>query len=325
MKKQESIGGYFELEINDLGSLYHDKAIALNTGRNALEHILNCKKYTHIYVPYYTCDVILEPIKKTGHLYSFYHIDKNFLPEISELNSNEALLYTNYFGLMGKNIQYLKDTFKNLIIDNSQAFYDMPNPNTPTFYSPRKFFGLPDGGFVYHANEISFNDYSIDSSYKRFEHLLKSIDLGKELSYQAFKSNDASLVNQPIKQMSLLTKKLLKGIDFEKIKECRKSNFKYLHDHLKETNLLTSVIKDVDFICPMVYPYLANNNKKLRKQLIINKIFTPIYWDNVLQWVDENTFEFELTNNVIHLPVDQRYNKDDMLYNIKTVKDFINE
>ena len=31
------IGGYFELELNDYGSVYHDKAIAVNSGRNALE------------------------------------------------------------------------------------------------------------------------------------------------------------------------------------------------------------------------------------------------------------------------------------------------
>ena len=32
-----AIGGYFELELQDHGSMYHDGATALNTGRNAFE------------------------------------------------------------------------------------------------------------------------------------------------------------------------------------------------------------------------------------------------------------------------------------------------
>lgn len=312
MNKQQSIGGFFELEINDLGSLYHNVALALNTGRNALEHILNCKKYTHVFIPYFTCDVILEPLEKTATPYTFYSIDENFLPQLSKINTSEALLYTNYFGLMADNINILKEKFNNLIIDNSQAFYDMPHPNIPTFYSPRKFFGLPDGGFVYHANEISSKNYPTDFSFERCKHLLKSVELRKELSYDEFRINDASLINQPIKQMSFLTKKILKGIDFEKIKDIRKANFNYLHQHLKDINLLTPLIDKANFVCPMVYPYLANNNEELRTQLINNKIFTAKYWPNVINWVESDSFEFKLTENTIHLPIDQRYNEKEM-------------
>ena len=312
MNERQSIGGFFELEINDLGSLYHYNAFALNTGRNALEHILNCKKYTHVYIPYYTCDVILEPLEKTSTPYTFYHIDNNFLPLLSKINSTEALLYTNYFGLMGNNIHLLKRKFENLIIDNSQAFYDMPHPTIPTFYSPRKFFGLPDGSFVYHANEISCKNYPIDHSYERCSHLLKSTDLSKELSYNDFKLNDAKLINQPIKQMSLLTSKIIRGIDFEKIKTQRITNFNYLHQQLKSTNLLTPFIEKAKYVCPMVYPYFATDNEALRKKLIANKIFVAQYWPNVLNWVENDSFEFKLTQNIIHLPIDQRYNENEL-------------
>ena len=319
MNKEQSIGGYFELEINDLGSLYHNNAAALNTGRNALEHILNCKRYTHVYIPYFTCDVILEPFKNTDTPYTFYYVNEEFLPDISEISSNEALLYINYFGLMKGNICFLKEKFNNVIIDNSQAFYDMPFPNIPTFYSPRKFFGLPDGGFVYHACEISSKNYPRDVSFERCNHLIKSIELNKEMSYDEFKSNDASLINQPIKQMSFLTKKILKGIDFEKIKTVRIANFNYLHQHLRNTNLLTPFIEKANYACPMVYPYLANNNETLRMHLINNKVFTPKYWSNVINWVKINAFEFELTQNTIHLPIDQRYNEKELKSIIKLI------
>ncbi|MCB0381623.1 MAG: hypothetical protein KDD24_10225, partial [Flavobacteriales bacterium] len=153
-----SIGGYFELEINDIGSLFHDKALALNSGRNCLEYILENSNYNHIYIPYFTCDVILEPIIKLGITYTFYSINKSFLPLIETIKNNEALLYTNYFGLMSSNIDLLSEKYKNIIVDNSQAFYDRRKNDIPTFYSPRKFFGVSDGGFVYH-NKTNKKDY----------------------------------------------------------------------------------------------------------------------------------------------------------------------
>ena len=71
------IGGYFELELNKSID-YHRNAIALNTARNALEYILIAKKYQKVYIPYFTCDVILEPFQKLNIAYEFYKIDENF-------------------------------------------------------------------------------------------------------------------------------------------------------------------------------------------------------------------------------------------------------
>ena len=189
MSKKESIGGYLSLELSNLNTLYHDNAYALNTGRNALEHILRCKNYKHVYIPFFTCEVILEPFIKTKTPYSFYHINNCFQPILGQIKSYDAILYTNYFGLMNDDIEKLSNRYSNLIIDNSQAFYDYPLRNNPTFYSPRKFFGISDGGFCYNAEEIPIEKYKIDFSYKRFLHLIKSIDTGKEDSYQEFLYN----------------------------------------------------------------------------------------------------------------------------------------
>ncbi|XHR96722.1 hypothetical protein ACFJIV_08730 [Mucilaginibacter sp. UC70_90] len=67
------IGGYLELELPK-GNEYYPDLVRLNTGRNALEYILIQKKYHKIYIPYFTCDVLLEPIARTGIQYQFYHV-----------------------------------------------------------------------------------------------------------------------------------------------------------------------------------------------------------------------------------------------------------
>jgi len=73
-KVMEAIGGYFSLEL-PLREEYHKGALRLNTGRNCLEYILRSREYKKVYIPYYTCEVILEPFKKTGTEYEYYHIN----------------------------------------------------------------------------------------------------------------------------------------------------------------------------------------------------------------------------------------------------------
>ena len=64
----QPIGGYFSLEL-PYGEEYHKNAIRLNTGRNCLEYILKTRGYRKVYIPYYICEVVLEPFKKLGVAY----------------------------------------------------------------------------------------------------------------------------------------------------------------------------------------------------------------------------------------------------------------
>lgn len=107
------IGGYFELELPHFPEI-HSEAIALNSGRFCLEYILRCRNYKKVYVPYFTCDSAIEPIVKLGILYEFYHIDKNYrIVEDINLQENEALLYTNYWGLHDDYCWKLVNKYKN--------------------------------------------------------------------------------------------------------------------------------------------------------------------------------------------------------------------
>ena len=76
----KAIGGYFELADYEEGGVFpHQDGILLNTGRNALEYILcSIGEVKHIYLPYYTCEVVLEPINKLHIPYTFYHINQQF-------------------------------------------------------------------------------------------------------------------------------------------------------------------------------------------------------------------------------------------------------
>jgi hypothetical protein len=304
-----AIGGYFGLELNGHGE-YHNNAVRLNTGRNALEYLLIAGQYKKIYLPYYTCDVLLEPITKLKISYEFYDINEQFesIFDFSTIRENECFLYTNYFGLKNNFIGKIKNQCINLIVDNSQAFYARPLQGIDTFYSPRKFFGVTDGAYLYSEKVIKI-PLEKDVSYGRFEHLLRRIDTTAEDGYPCFVNNDQLLSNMPILSMSNLTQKVLSSIDYVKIASIRRDNYKYLHYFLHGPNQVTLQM-DSDCV-PMVYPFYSDN-LKLREELAKQKVYTAKYWPNVLELVSEESIEWKFTTNLLHLPIDQRYSEEEL-------------
>ena len=305
----EAIGGYFSLEL-PLQEKYHKNAFQLNTGRNCLEYILLVRGYKKVYLPFYTCEAVMEPINKLGISYEFYHIDINFeIKDRYTLKEGEALLYTNYFGLKQRYVEQLAEKIgSRLIVDNTQAFYAQPLEDIDTFYTCRKFFGVADGAYLY-CDAVLNEEIEQDYSYDRMAHLLKRIDLSAEEGYADFRKADDGLDNQSIRKMSKLTQRMMQSIDYEAAAKRRRENYLMLHEALGGENNLELPLED-DAV-PMVYPYLAPV-KGLREKLIENKVFVARYWPNVLDWTTKDDIEYLLACQLQPLPVDQRYGEEEM-------------
>lgn len=316
------IGGYFELEISTQNAFPHNKATAVNSGRNALSLILKELKIKKLLLPFYSCDVLLQAMDKVGVTHEFYKIDSDFNPIIpGKPRKNTAVLYINYFGLMEAKSKSLAQKYENLIIDNSQAFFADPFNASASFYSPRKFFGVPDGGYLYLKQQNTTTTINEkECAYNRCEHLLKRIELGAEKGYKAYKENEAYLDRAPVRKISSLSDKILKGIDYSKVKENRISNFRHLHSALAEFNEFPIDFDKASNV-PMIYPFLRKGNESIREKLIKRKIYVARYWENVIDWVDdESSIETYLTKNLIPLPIDQRYGSTEMNFIIEAVR-----
>ena len=157
---------------------------------------------------------------------------------------------------------------------------------------------------------MNLDQFEIDRSYDRCSHLLKRIDLGASEGYMDFRENNQKLANQPLRRMSNLTRAMLSGIDFDEIKQKRLSNFAQLHIALKDSNKF-EIPEISSFECPMVYPYLTHDHT-LKQRLIENKVFVATYWPNVREWVKEGVLEYELTELLLPIPCDQRYDLSDL-------------
>jgi hypothetical protein len=315
----KEIGGYFELELASKEE-YHTSAINLNSGRNAFKYILKAQNIKKIYIPNFICNSIIEPLIELFVSYEFYNIDSNFeiIQEI-ELLKDERILYVNYFGLKSKYVKRLADKYQNnLILDNTQDFFEIPLKNIDAIYSPRKFFGVSDGGYLY-TNHLLEELLPFDESYIHSAQLLGRTDKDASLFYNEYKKAEQRLINQPIKKMSTLTNKILSSFDYESIKQKRKENFEYLHNELKEINLLENIdIKST----PFIYPFITND-VQLREKLIKNKIYIAKYWSEVLDRDSISNVEIDFVNKLMPLPIDQRYDFVDMYRILKIIKDNI--
>ncbi len=318
LNPKKEIGGYFGLELPIGQNFPHNNGLLLNTGRNCLEYILKFNNAARLFIPRYTCDVVLEPLKKLNISFVYYRIGLDFqILENFSLKKTEYLLYTNYFGINDTYIKKVRKIYPySLIVDNSQSFYSPPLKNVNTFYSPRKYFGLSDGGIVYSRSHIK-NKLIRDFSTDRSKYLLKRLDTSGAEGYEHFKHSDHDLINQPIKRMSLLTEHILRSINFSAVKEKRIHNFYTLHKSLHHLNELKI---PEHYFCPMLYPFLIKNGYKIRKTLIKKRVYIATYWPDVLEFCDINSNEHYLSKNLLALPIDQRYDTQEMMKIVNIIK-----
>ena len=68
----------------------------------------------------------------------------------------------------------------------------------------------------------------------------------------------------------------------------------------------------------MIYPFYTDDIY-LRARLIKQHIFVAQYWPNVLEWCTPNEIEYSLCQHIIPLPIDQRYDEEDMNRIVNTI------
>ncbi len=311
-------GGYFGLELQKGPFSYHDTSLTFKTGRASLHFILQYLKPDLVYVPFYTCGRILESFKMARIRYLFYAVDENLEPfNLPYLNNNEFFVYVNYLDLKRPYIEKLSERYgSRLIVDCTQAFFMKGNGRSWFFNSCRKFFGVPDGSYLYAPSDQSPEPEGDPNEDYQITHLLKRFNGHAEDGYPDYleneKKTDAALV-----KMSVLTSYLLSWVDYEMVAEIRHSNYHRLHNALWSFHLFRDA--DIGDGVPMMYPLLPRMAVD-RKLLAAKKLFLPAFWEDVaLRQGRGYEWERSLSSRLLPLPVDHRYNTVDMFHIIKQI------
>ncbi|GLC87815.1 hypothetical protein [Lysinibacillus piscis] len=315
----EEIGGYFGFE-QLINNEYYKEMVRLNTARNALLHILKSKKYNKIFIPYYLCNSVSDVLVRDGYNFEYYYIDSNFTPIFDrKLNDGELLYIVNYFGqLTNEDIFFYKRKFRQIAIDNTHAFFQHPVDDVDTIYSCRKFFGVPDGAYLFTNIQLQ-EELGVDESRGRMEHLLGRYE-GKAYNYyNLFSETEETFSQEPLKRMSTLTQNILGAIDYKHVQEIRNKNYSFLNEKLGKENKLKLTMPNTAFM----YPFYIENGDELRKKLVSRHIYIPTLWPNILEAMSKNSLEYQYAINILPLPCDQRYaiaNMQSMLEEIERCK-----
>lgn len=314
LSNDQAIGGYQALELPSIGENVASGMIRTNSARSAIKLVLSCLDVRKVWLPAYTCDAVVEAARDVGLAIEFYQLDSSFEVESSlQLKGDELILIVDYFGLCTEAVKCSRSRFAHsqTIVDCSQSFFSEPTEALATIYSPRKFFGLPDGGLLYSNDpRIKQPEQRDESSESRMAHLISRITNSPEAAYQKYLEAEQAISKLPVQGMSHLTERLLQSVDYQRARTTRTSNAQYLHEHLGQYNQLNLNIDET--IAPLCYPFLPSVKAASKADLIKGRIFVPTYWPEVLDRVEEGSFEWNLVTNGLFLPCDQRYNEDDM-------------
>ena len=303
----KEIGGYFGLE-EFAGREYHQDLVAVNSARNALLYILKVRKVKKLYIPYFLCDTVAELCKREGFPYEEYGIGSDFLPVFDRPLEAGAWFYVvNFYGqISNEKISQLKNRWDRLIVDNVQAFFQRPVPGVDTVYSCRKFFGVPDGGYAACSGTLP-EELAVDSSKDRMKHILGRFEGTGSDYYMDFQNNDEGFYALELRSMSRLTHNILRAVDYDASRERRNANYKQLEAALGQHNRLQLTAPDG----PYCYPFYCENGMAVKKQLAQKKIYVPTLWPNVVD-TEHWPLEVDYAQNILPLPVDQRYGSEDI-------------
>ena len=316
----KEIGGYIEIEYNH-GEMLHKNAIHLNCGRRAYSYLIKSRGIKKAWLPKFTCSSVIESFYAGECDVKFYSINSEFIPQIDGIHKEDWVVLINYYGqISNEKIRKIASVHPKLIIDNAQAYYQMPINDLDTIYTCRKYFGVSDGAILYTSKPLDGEKLEVDESFERMFFLMGRFERNADEFYEMYAKNNSIFSSEPVKAMSKLTENILHGIDYDFVKCRRTENFKYLDERLKDINKLRLFIPQG----PFMYPLYVEKGKIIRKILQSRKIYIPILWPDVFSLCKENSKEYDMAANILPIPVDQRYGLEDMKYIVTEILKLVN-
>lgn len=319
-----AIGGYFELELPRGQTQVYPGALRFQSARSAFLALLRAAKPGRVWMPRYLCDTMYAPLRDAGIGCEHYSVDER-LEIVGEpvVHGNDWFYYVNYFGLRESYVDVVLSRFgpQRVVVDNCQAFFSKPRDCAATIYSPRKFFGIPDGGLLISQCQVEPPVQRDTDSLARARHLVERLASTPEAGYASYQAAEQSLGNVEPHGMSQLTEALLSTLDLNRARLRRTDNFLALHAKLAQFNRYSMDVAAIDG--PLCYPLLIEA-PGLREHLIASRIFVATYWTDVTRRVEAGSVEADLAKNLIPLPCDQRYNVDEMARVAEACLEFLN-
>ena len=312
------IGGYLGLEDYG-GSPYHKGAVALDCARSCLEYLIELRGIRSMALPDLMCSAVPSACDYAGCAHRTYRVGEDLLPDYGfDLAEGEWLYLADYYGTL--TAEAVADALDfaggRVVVDEVQGFFRKPWEDADTIYTCRKFFGVPDGAYLATRDgAVLARDLPICRSSARMMHVLGRPEDGASAHYAEYSLVEEGLGENGPEAMSEVTRRLLSGVDYRRVKAAREYNFAVLAEVLGQLNLLDPGRP----VGPYMYPFLVKDAGAARARLAARGMYVPTLWPNVLDEYSEGSIARRYAVNLLPLPVDQRYGEEDMRVLAKAV------
>ena len=332
---------------NELDKFLADckRGLLLSSGRDSIYYILSLIQrinFNRILLPSYLCSDILKPLKELGFVYKYYRVKGDLKIDKLDLENKlrqrvGALFLIHYFGFPQQDLQEIKDICQNkevlLIEDCAQSFLSKingkPLGSRANFFfnSFRKILPVADGSFLGINEDVEpvgvveskLHQEYIEKRKKAMEMKKEYLQNPEQVDRYYFKQSfvEASLLLDKYKKpapMSDFSKKLIQKFDYQKIISQRRANFLYLVKRLEKLEKAKPLFRELkEEVCPLGFPIVCEERDFLKQKLIENNIYPPTHW-NLPQEINKEEFResWQLSKNILTLPLDQRYKEEDM-------------
>lgn len=318
--------------LKDFHSLYFD------SGRSATRYLLHSICHSCVALPAYLCESIVDCFRDADVCY--YSVDPslqiNALEDIP-WDKLDVFYLLHYYGTLQPQsvLDYIhkkKQQYGFVIIEDTthSIFTKKITIGDYCISSLRKWFCIPDGGVLYSAHTLDNKEYCElnRACSERIEGMvLKSLYLkGKVSDKEAYRkiltSTEEQLDRQTeIFRISTISDCILHCQSVKEIIQKRKQNHagmrKAVGDILPEIQVRSE--SDV----PYIYVTKAKNRNALRSYLTNHGVYCPVHWPLPAGWTSPNAVK--LSEELISIPIDQRYGESETVHAAGIIRGFYHE
>ncbi|PLX83454.1 MAG: hypothetical protein C0616_00305 [Desulfuromonas sp.] len=266
---------------------------------------------------------------------SYYGVDSALNIEGKSLESvlaEDLIVLIDYFGWPAPRDLIVELQRKGAVV-LEDACQVLPGAlNTPAdflLFSPRKYFGVPDGAILISREEINVGCWDMQpvphdwwSKSLRASILRHDFDLGTS-SREWFELFQQCELNPPIGpfRMSELSRSFLTyAFDPIRIAAKRKENYSRLYKEFSEFAVLGPL---PDSVVPLGFPMCVPNRPHVLERLFAEEIYPAVHWPITGVVPEEFRSSHNLSTQIMTLPCDQRYEDGDIARMIAALHAFL--
>lgn len=325
----------------------------LSTGRSAIRFVImtieerEAKLKRVAVLPSFTCDTVFEPFFKAGFEVFYYPVDKDLKTTSSAIfetvleHDASIVLFHRYYGFntldggIDKMCETLRELGKYTIEDCTQCLYSS-FPRSQSDYivgSIRKWAGTPDGGFAVSRKgqfyqkptktDVILEKAKVKASYNKYRFLFEH-EGEKDNMLAMYREAEDILNNQnELFAISETSARVQANLDTNKLINRRKDNFNILLQSLHSPIKPIFELVDNNAV-PLYFPVLVENRHSLQKHLVENAIYAPVVWPKDEQQPAQCEGAENAYQHLLCIPIDQRYDSDDMNRIVSVINNYYN-